>query len=267
MNSSKENQYSKTLYALAGIGIAGLLGGVYFLVNLFKEPEMCLDEEQEKELDVLTEKLNEKSGELTVETAVQIMAMINKVTEEKIRSEHPDLDDRRREALKNNDKDYDQLCQESFMRRTEVSQDASQFILSKFGISEQALQEFFQNYGNPQEIEKLLQTFDKPIFDGEMPSATITKEAFLYYGKKIITVMQSFFMESRQYTQQQYMADPMLQQEQMIKMMILKLRVDDELHIKYKVTEQQVRYLLVKYNLLDDHEVKAMTSKISKFDN
>ena len=48
--------------------------------------------------------------------------------------------------------------------------------------------------------------------------------------------------------------------------MILKLRLDDDLYFNYRLSEIQLRYLLYKFDLNSDLEIKQISENLSKFD-
>ena len=83
------------------------------------------------------------------------------------------------------------------------------------------------------------------------------KKAFKYFGEKFVAEMEEFYKQIKNLNsnEQNYL---------MLKFMILKLRVDDKIYLKYKVNEIQLRYLLFKKDLNNDPEIKEVYEKIEK---
>ncbi len=46
----------------------------------------------------------------------------------------------------------------------------------------------------------------------------------------------------------------------------IKIKVDDLLYLKFGMTENQIRYLIFEYSLMDDKEVKSINDKICKYE-
>ncbi len=259
MNNNETSQgYSKTFWCLVGAGIFGIAGGFYYIYSLFNE-EIELDEEQEIEVEKLTQDVKEKDGELNVETAIKIMSIANKVCEDTVRKNKPDIDQRRRDAFQNNE-EYEKICYEYLEGKEYAYQNATQLVLGKFNITMDNLQKVLTGIP-PFELEKKLYAHEKPDYDDSIlgDDKYKIKEAFVYFGNKFMQEMKSFYnsMTNVNQSQQEYI---------MLRLMILKLRVDDDLFFKFKVNEIQLRYLLYKNELYDDLEVKAVHDKISKFD-
>ena len=256
MISDPEKNYSKTFYALAGISLAGILGGVYYLFTLFKG-ELELSEEVEQQIEQIAEKVH--TGELSVENAVKIIAMTNKVAEDLMKKSKPDIDTRRREAL-NNDLEYEKVCYEYLECKEYAYQTASSTILNKFNISMEDLQRVLSRV-SPYELEQRLYESDKPTFEenNKNISSSATKKAFMYYGNKFMGEMGEFhkLMSTVEPSQQEYI---------MFRLMILKMKIDDDLWFKFEVSEQQMRYKLYEHKLYDDPEVKRLNERITRFD-
>jgi len=256
MINNPDGTYSKSFFALAGVSIAGILGGVYYLYTLLKgEPE--LSEEVETQIEEIAEKV--QTGELNVENAVKIMAMTNKVAEDIIKKSKSDIDTRRREAL-NNGNEYEKICYEYLEAKEYAYHTASSAILNKFNISMEDLQRVLSKV-SPYELEQRLYESEKPAFENnnrDMDRET-TKKAFLYYGNKFLGEMNEFqkIMQSIEQSQQEYI---------MFRLMILKMKIDDELWFKYEINEQQMRYKLYEHKLHDDTEVKRLHDRITRFD-
>ena len=237
-NNEKYGNFSKTFYFLLGTGIVGLLGGFYYLWTLFNE-DIELNEEQEKQVEKITQEV--KDGELTVEMAIKIMSIANKVCEDTIKKNKPDLDQRRRDAF-NNEEEYDKICYEYLENKEYAYQSATQLVLGKFNITMENLQKALTGIP-PFELEKKLYQCDKPDYDDSVLKDDISKikEAFVYYGNRFIQEMKIFYQTMSHVNSNE-------QEYKMIRLMISKLRVEDDLYSKYKVNEIQLKFLLFQFN-------------------
>ena len=257
---TEKTKYSYWFYAAVAAGSVGFLGGLYYLYTLMKgEPE--LNEFDKDVIEKIKVDLDEKnSGKLTTENAIKILAMINKKTEEHIRLIKPEIEKKRREAL-NRPEEYEQICSEILQTRNEVYMSVSEKILNEFGYSNEEIGNCLQTL-SPVEIEKQMLASEKP----EFPDGQITKEeakiAFLFYGNKCVSQMSNFQKMMHSATNDQYQQEFMLYQ-----LMIMKFKIDDELHAKYKVGENQLRYLLYEYDLFSDPQIKQLVTKMASLED
>jgi hypothetical protein len=259
MDKAKQNGYSFGYYALGALGITGIIGGLYYLFQAFNEE--AVSEETTTVIEQMKQDVELKGGELTPDDAIKIMALTNKQAEELIRKAKPDIDERRRAAI--NDKSrYDQLCQEYFESKENAYQAATNIILKKFGnISMDDIQGILSRV-SPFELERKTFEFDKPTFEGAIPDKQRVKEIFKYYGNELSTKMRAFHMDMSR-----YQGDPNMQEYLIFGILILKVRVDDELYLKCNYTEAQIRYLLYHHDLINDPEIKEVNDKISRFED
>ena len=254
--TSENKKYTNTFYVFLGTTVAGFLGGCYYLYTLFKaEPE--LSEDVETVIEEISEKVSQ--GELNVDNAVRIMAMVNKVAEELIKKQKSDIDTRRRDAL-NNEIEYEKICYEYLECKEYAYQQACSTILNKFNISMEDLQKVLSKV-SPYVLEQKLYESEKPQFEDNNRDIDrdSTKKAFLFYGNKFLSDMQEFqkIMHNVEQSQQEYI---------MFRLLILKMKIDDELWFKHEINEQQMRYKLFEHKLYDDPEVKRLQDKITRFD-
>jgi hypothetical protein len=259
MDKGKQTGYSFGYYALGALGITGIIGGLYYLFQAFNEEPVS--EETTTVLEQMKQDVELKGGELTPEVAIKIMALTNKQAEEFIKKAKPDIDDRRRAAI-NDRARYDQICQEYFESKENAYQAATNIILKKFGnISMEDIQAILSTV-SPYELERKTFEVDKPIFDGHIPDKQKVKEIFKYYGNELSLKMREFHMNMSR-----FQGDPNMQEYLIFGILILKVRVDDELFLKYNYTEAQIRYLLYHHDLINDPEIKEVNDKISRFED
>jgi hypothetical protein len=256
----KENSkgYSIAFYSLAAIGITGLIGGLYYLYTTFNE-EGEVSDDITNQLEEIKQEAEDNKGVLTPELAIKIMALTNKQAEELIKKLKPDIDDRRRAAL--GTPDYEQICQEYFEVKENAYQTATSVVLKKHvGVQMEDLHNVMSKV-SPYDLERKAFKYEKPSFEGDLPSKSKVKEIFKYYGNQLASKMKEFHQRMNQ-----FQADPNMQEFLIFRILILKVQIDDELYMKYKYTETQIRYLLYEYDLIDDPEIKEVNEKIAKFE-
>lgn len=254
--------YSLSFYALATVGVAGVVGGLYYIYSIFNEEEETSEITQSKIEDLqqdLETNLSENMNNLTLDQAVRIISLMNKMTEEIVKKKKPDLDERRRAAI-NNEALYQELVGESLEERESAMMNAQEVISKKFnGINMEDIAKIMQS-ANPETVERLVLLSDKPQFEGTIPSKEKVKEIFTYYGNNML-----FRMRDSQMAMNQGSMDPNQQQYIFFKILMSKMKVDDELFVKYRLTENQLKYLFYEYKLENDSEVKSLYDKCNRF--
>jgi hypothetical protein len=259
MEKTKQNGYSIGYYILGALGISGVVGGLYYLFQAFNEEQ--ISEETSTMIEQMKQEADLNKGELTPDLAIKIMALTNKQAEEIIKKTKPDIDERRRASINDKAK-YDQICQEYFEVKEAAYQSASNIILKKFGnFGMEDIQNVMSRI-SPYELERKSFSYEKPVFEGEFPNRAKVKEMFKYYGNELSMKMREFHQ-----TMNRFQGDPNMQEFLIFGILVLKVRIDDELYIKYKYTEAQIRFLLYEYDLIDDPEIKEVNERISRFED
>ncbi len=259
MSLSDKSRKSETIfYALAAAGVAGVVGGLYYLYSSFFEEN--LTEEELIEIEEIKNDL-EKHGKLDQDLAMRILYMTNHHAEEEIKKTHPLIDKKRREALKD-EQEYKRICMEYLEAKEFAYQNSSKRIMTEFNTTFEEVQQMLSNL-DPTYMEKKFFEFEQPKFEHEKPNKEIAKEAFLFYGKKLMEEMQGLSSQSRNF---QFLQSPEGQQEMMFNLLVGKMKVEDLLYIKYKLSENHVRYLLQDYNLLSDPEIQAVYARIGQLE-
>lgn len=258
----EQGGYSKSFYALAAAGVVGALSGLYYVYSLFSEDEEELTEAQVDQIQELKQEVEHTDGKLTVDICVQIMVFTSKMAEDMVKKAKPDIDERRRAALKN-EEEYERICSEFLEARENAAHYAQSTIIERFGnYSMDDFQSVMSN-ASPIEIEKKTFQLEKPEFSGAYPDRSKVKEIFMYYGNQVCTQMKDLQMNMNNNAQM----DPSQQNYFIYRLLILKQRLEDEMYIKYSVNENQVKFLLYHYNLHEDSDVKNLIMKMSRFDD
>jgi hypothetical protein len=256
MEKDKSKGYGIAFYSLAALGITGLIGGLYYLYTTFNDEEKVSDEIKSQ----LEDLKQETHSELTPEEAIKIMALTNKQAEELIKKIKPDIEEKRRAAL--GTPDYETVCQEFFEIKENAYQTATSLILKNYGNIKMEDLHAVMSKVSPTELERQAFEFDKPNFEVELPSKVKVKEIFKFYGNQLAIKMKEFHQMMNQ-----FQGDPRMQELFIFRILILKVQIDDELYMKYKYTETQIRYLLYKYNLIDDPEIKEVNERLARFED
>ncbi len=264
MDSKKSGGYNALFWGLGAAAVAGIIGSAYYIYSLMN-PEEELSENELEQLRELQQEINSDDGQkggLTVETAIQIMAMTNRISEDMIKRSKPDLDDRRRAAI-NNAEEYERICQEVFESKEWAYNESLQKVIGQFGnISLEEIHKLIQTVP-PTEIERINHKYEKPNFDQQLPpEKKVVKDAYIYYGSKFKDEMKEF----QRILSQQTQYDPQQDQYFFFKLLVMKMKVDDELYLKFKYTEPQIKYMLYEYNLLEDTEIKKVNEQLMRFD-
>ena len=257
-NSKKESVW---FWGAGAALVVAFVGSAYYFYEYFSQED--IPAEDRGEIEDLKQKLEEEDGKITVDTAIKIMTKAQRMIEDKYKKDKPDLDSRRRAAF-NNEEEYHMLCQEMLEYKHENSQSTMDHLLKMFGTDMEELTQVMQNV-NPTEIEKKALFYDIPIFEeGEKLSKSKLRQAFKFFAGKIMAEAKNF---RETYSQMQNSQPSEIEQQQiMVRVMIMKVRVDDELYLKYNCTEAQMRFLLHEYELLDDPEIKEINDKLMKYE-
>jgi len=256
--NEQKTEYDRSFFALAGIGLAGVVGSIYYIYNLFGEEDVI--DGIDSQIDDLNRSINRtKNKELSIRSAIKIMSMVTKITEEKVKRELPDIDQRRRNAIDNNE-EYAKICYEFLNCKEDAFQHASSVILDKLNISKEDFQNRLSKI-EAIELEKKLYEMDKPEFeDGQKLDRDKTKKAFIFYGNKFLNEMNGFYNDVF------HLKHPPNENEVMFSLALLKTRCDDELFKVYGLNEIQMRYLLFEYDLNDDPDIKDVHNKLKKYE-
>ena len=218
------------------------------------------EEPLEKNKQEDTFEIDLKDG-LNVENAISILNMIDNKVEEEMKVQYPNIEQMRRKAYEDNNKqEYEEKCLEFLETRNKIYTTISERELNKLKIEYENIANILQSIP-ANEIEEKMMKKKKPNFDNGKPNKEIIKEAFMFYGNRCVEEMLKYkdlLSNSR---------DCFEQERIMMKLMITKMIIDDALFLKYQISENQVRYLINEYNLKEDEEVKSLSDTMRKLDN
>jgi hypothetical protein len=264
MSSSLKN---KILY-YGGITISAAIIGssLYYLYKLYT----CKDEEEEIEKILIDEKeLFDLDNKLTENGAINLMIKINLLADEYYNKEYSDLDKKRRENI-NNLEEYTTLCNETFTHKQTIYQLATNEILNKLThkITIEQIQNFLQTI-NPKKLEELTLNNEVELLkieeneDNNLINIKTYKEAFIYYVNIFIEEVKNL---QDKYKDINIEENVQIQNMLMFEYLIVKIKADDLLYLKYNTTEQKIKIILYKNNCLDDPDIKEAQKKLEKFE-
>lgn len=249
--------YSYKFYSLIGAGALALFGSTCYLFSLWKSPTTQLKEKSfSNDIDI---SLNYK-GRLTQERAIKLMALIHSKTENYILKAKPGIEEERRNNL-NNSKEYEKICNSLFELKNEAFRIFTNEIETTYGFTYD-------------EITKVLDPIDPIILEEKFTSFTIPKfddkreynkefviEAFIYYANRNLEQMknvQGLLNDNPSYkSNNEYF---------IYQLMILKYKADDELYMKYRITENHLKFLLFEYKLHGNKQIQDLLNKISEYE-
>ena len=258
--SSNANKSDSLFYILAAAGVAGILGGIYYLYSTFSEEE--LDEKETIEIEEIKQEIVSNNQKLTQDAAIRALYLVNHHSEENLKKMKPDIEKRRREAL-DNDEEYKKICMEYLEVKESTYMSSSNLILSQFNTNMDEIHKLLQTC-DPLYVEKKFFEFETPKFEKEKPSKEKSKEIYIYYANKFLEEMMEFGNQMKSMGMNNY--NPQMQQMAMFNMVSSKMKVEDMTFIKYHITEQQIRFLLNEYDLLNDRDVIQLQQKLASFE-
>lgn len=164
----KKESLSWKFYALLGTASIGIIGGLYYLYNLFSNNiDYEMSEQQESKFSELQETLKNikqddqgpsqsqsmsqnKSKSSEMEFVKNVLIQINKLSEEMFQKEFPDYIKNRRDLLRSSKKaEYIAYCEQMLGEKMRVESLAAEIALQKLNMSQYDLQTMMERI--PQE--------------------------------------------------------------------------------------------------------------------
>jgi hypothetical protein len=248
-------------YFFKGLASVAIIGGLYWLFRYTKDDsednDSDSDNEQKKKENKEGDDTQNTSQAIDKDLAIRIMAEINKKAEDIIKKVKPDIDHRRREAI--NDKDeYEKICSELFEAKESALQTANKMILGKYEVDNEELNNELSKL-HSYEIENGSYGYDTPHFDGPYPDKKKVKEIYIEYGEQLSKQMNNFQKDMNNFIYDETMQDYLI-----YRILVLKLKTEDKIYLKYRIAENQLKYLIFHYELLNDSDVSLVNEKINR---
>ena len=217
--------------------------------------------EKDNEDAILDISLEVYNNQLTPELSVQIVSYINRLFHKKEKANMIELNQERRDNIEDNMK-YRDLTQETIRQRDIYYKESIERILkvieNKFTYSE--IQNELAKLSMDQ-LEKMFFMYDKPDIE-IIPDKEIVKEVYVFYSKVLMK-------EFRKVKQAIVNINRHQLDEKETKALIrfeIELgfqKADDILYNKHNLSERELTYLIMNYNLInEDEEVKQARASI-----
>jgi hypothetical protein len=268
-NESQIQSLFKNKKLLIGTGaliVSAIIGSSYYLYNILKN-DVELTEDHKMQIEEIKEEIEESNGELTIESAILLVSLITKISQDIFSKYKSDINQRRRANFKNKE-EYVKLCKETFSLKEKALNNSTKKVLLHFGnVSYEKIQKMIKKI-SPYELESISYKFNHPTFEENAPPDKNTvKDAFKFFANKFIEEIEYFhkISESGELMNNLEKVKNLNQIENSLifDLLTLKLKIDDELYLKFGYTEDQIRYLLFEYQLYEDPEVKKLYEAIN----
>lgn len=260
----------KIIYGSGIILISAFVGSVYYLYNIFKN-DVELTEEHKMQIEEIKEEIEEMKGEITIEAAIQIVTLITNISDEIFNKNKGDINEKRRACI-NKPEEYKLYSKETFNLKEKALSEATRKVLYYFGnISYEKIQ-FLLRKVSQYELESIAYKVNPPSFEeNSPPDKSTVKQAYKFYAMRYIEEMELFYEKESKYykdiiplNEKSGISIQSIENELFFKLLIIKLKIDDELYLKFKYREEQIRYLLYEYQLFDDNDVRKLYENVNK---
>jgi hypothetical protein len=254
-----KKQSNMFIWGLIGAAAASV-GGIFFLFNYFRK-DLSLTEDQKIQIEEIRQEIEESNCEITTEAAKQIIALIDHIAMENFKSKSY-IHEKRRSAIKNNI-EYIKLCKETLNLKQSALSEATKKVLYYFGnISVEEIQKVLRKIPI-YELEKVVKNSDSFLIQNSTPlDKNSIKEAYIFYAKRHGEMMNDNLSLIEHKSKQ----NNSITQEGLIeKILLIKIQIEDELYLKYKMNHSQLCYFLLEFNLMEDSDIKKLYEEVSSF--
>lgn len=249
----KEKASKTYLYITGVVATAALSIGGYYIYKYIKysygndgiDASMSNSIRQLKtELyEVMNEPQNDKKGEL----AFRISHEINKLSLRYYNEKYPNQDEKRRKEIDNPElyKDY---CDETLVLKEECVHLASKKVLELLdnSIDSEKIENWITMI-EPSKLEEYTLKYVNGTQNGIIPSIDLLKEAYTYYADLLKEEHELLKKSIENDKNEEPQTDELL-----FYSMMINLKVNDKIFIKYHLTEESMRTGLKERNLLND---------------
>ena len=168
--------------------------------------------------------------------------------------------------------EYLTLCNETITTRQNLYQIAAEKILSSLNvpINFQEFEQFLKNV-EPQKLEKISIKITTELnnelfkYDLDIMDINKTKEAYIFFLKIYIEQAKSIYEQQEKLKKEAGENENENIEENngifVFQFMTLKIQIDDRLYEKYNITDEHLKLLVNKYNLLVDNEINQLQNE------
>ena len=268
----KKEQLSWKFYALLGSASVGVIGGLYYLYNLFSNTqEMEISDDQKTKIDELStmfQNLNEKTKENPIDNqpsekdfSIRVFKQINELSEDMFKKEHPNWITERRQILEknngNSNVEYNSFCENILAEKMRVESMAADMILNKLGMSQMDLQMLMEKI--PQQDFMVLQEemMKKQALSGDnIDTGKISNETVIKAFKSFLVKKSELDQETRQLAQFMNDTSEEARMNFFLKLEIQKYMIDDYLFNDYKLDFNTLLQMITERRLANHPEIE-----------
>ena len=257
MSSLKKTIIYGTL-TIGGVLIVG--GGFYYLYKYFTEISPEEEELKKKLIDINEKEIFNSSNELKEEGVIKIIIKINHLSDYLYEKQNPNLDEKRRNVI-DKEEDYIKLFMDTLAEKKKAYDEAAEMVLNSlsikinFDLIQQKL-----SLISPENMEKLTLEYDELDEKDKYLNEEIAKNAFIYYANQMNE------QGNKLKEKIEGMGESIDQNQQLMEFLIIKMKIDDLMYIKFQTSMQSVKLFLYKNNLLNDDSIKEAKEILEKIE-
>ena len=235
------------------LGVGGLIvvgGGLYYLYKYLTEISEEEQELKKKLIDINENEIFDSNNQLKDEGVIKIIIKINHLSDYLFEKQNPDLDERRRNVI-DKEEEYIKLFADTLAEKKKSYDEAAEMVLNSltikinFDLIQQKL-----NLISPENMEKFTLEFDELDEKEKNLNEETAKNAFIYYANQMNE------QGNKLKEKIEALGESIDQNQQLMEFLIIKMKIDDLMYIKYQTSMQSVKLFLYKNNLLNDDSLK-----------
>ena len=245
------------------LGVGGLIvvgGGLYYLYKYLTEISEEEQELKKKLIDINENEIFDSNNQLKDEGVIKIIIKINHLSDYLFEKQNPDLDERRRNVI-DKEEEYIKLFADTLAEKKKSYDEAAEMVLNSltikinFDLIQQKL-----NLISPENMEKFTLEFDELDEKEKNLNEETAKNAFIYYANQMNE------QGNKLKEKIEALGESIDQNQQLMEFLIIKMKIDDLMYIKYQTSMQSVKLILYKNNLLNDESIKEAKEILEKIE-
>jgi hypothetical protein len=245
------------------LGVGGLIvvgGGLYYLYKYLTEISEEEQELKKKLIDINENEIFDSNNQLKDEGVIKIIIKINHLSDYLFEKQNPDLDERRRNVI-DKEEEYIKLFADTLAEKKKSYDEAAEMVLNSltikinFDLIQQKL-----NLISPENMEKFTLEFDELDEKEKNLNEETAKNAFIYYANQMNE------QGNKLKEKIEALGESIDQNQQLMEFLIIKMKIDDLMYIKYQTSMQSVKLFLYKNNLLNDESIKEAKEILEKIE-
>jgi hypothetical protein len=268
----KNDKISWKFYAMLGGASVVLVGGLYYLYNLFSNNiDYDISQDQKEKLEELSQiyqTINEsdtttEKKESESSFAIKVFKQINELSEEMFNKEFSDWIIKRKQLLKENKKaEYNLYCESILGEKMRIESIAADVILQKLNLTQYDLQSMMEKIPQKEFMELQQQMIQKQQNADKRNPDLYSNEVIIKAFKEFLNLKNALDNESKNIAQ--FMNDP---SEEMkinffVKLEINKFMIDDHLTNLFDLDFSMLLMLINSRQLYENPEIARDYSKL-----